>query len=124
MWDNTGGFTLDLTHERADEYLRGLILSDEDYSSSHLHNTKLALKAYFRFTGNEWGPEITVPSNSGIPQPRDFVTADERKALREAVLEYGTIPAYAALDPPERQEWKRYLARRFGKPMKEISPKD
>ena len=124
VWDKVGGFTLDLTHKQADEYLRSLILSDEDYSSSHLHNTKLALKAYFRFTGDEWKPEITVPSNSGISQPRDFVTADERKALREAVLEYGTIPAYAALDPQERQEWKRYLARRFGKPMNEISPED
>lgn len=124
VWEEEGRFTLDLSHEQADEYLRGLILGDKDYSSSHLHNTKLALKAYFRFTGDEWEPEITVPSNSGVSQPKDFVTEEERKALREAVLEYGTVPAYAALDPNEREKWKRHLARRFGKPMNEISPDD
>lgn len=70
VWDETGGFTLDLSHEQADDHLRGLLLSDEDYSSSHLHNTKLALKAYFRFAGDEWEPDITVPSNSGVSQPR------------------------------------------------------
>jgi hypothetical protein len=32
------------------------------------------------------------------------VTEDERKALREAVLEHGTVPAYAALDP---DEWEK-----------------
>lgn len=101
-----------------------MILGDRDYSSSHLHNTKLALKAYFRFTGDEWEPDVTVPSNSGVSQPKDFVTEDERKALREAVLEYGTVPAYAALEPDERREWKRYLARRFGKPMDDVSPDD
>lgn len=124
IWDENSSFTLDLSHAQADEYLRGLILSDQDYSSSHLHNTKLALKAYFRFTGDEWEPEVSVPSSSGVSQPKDFVTEDERKALREAVLEYGSVPAYAGLEPEKRREWKRYLARRFGKPMEEITPDD
>jgi len=124
VWEEGNGFTLSLSHEQADEYLRGLLLSDEDYSSSHLHNTKLALKAYFRFEGEEWAPNVTVPSKSGVSQPRDFVTEDERKALREAVLEYGTVPAYAALEPDKRRDWKRYLARRFGKPMEDVSRDD
>ena len=119
VWDETGGFTLDLTHEQADEYLRGLILGDRDYSSSHVHNTKLGLKVDYRFTGDEWEPDITVPSNSGVSQPED-----ERKTLREAAFEYGTVPAYAALDPEERREWKRYLARKFRKPMDDVSPDD
>ncbi|QGA83020.1 site-specific integrase [Halomicrobium sp. LC1Hm] len=124
IWDEEGRFTLDLTHQQADEYLRGLILGDREYSASHLHNAKLALKAYFRFIGNDWEPDISVPSQSGVSQPKDFVTEEERKALREAVLEYGSLPAYAALDPEERREWKQYLARRFGKPMKEVGPED
>lgn len=28
VWDESGEFTLDLTHKQADEYLRGSILSD------------------------------------------------------------------------------------------------
>ena len=123
VWNKNDGFTLELTHEQAENYLRELILSDE-YSSSHLHNTKLALKAYFRFKNNEWDPDITVPSTSGAKQPKDFVSEKERKALREAVLEYGSVPAYAALSPEKRREWKRELARRFGKPVSDISPRD
>lgn len=113
-----------LIYQPAEEYLRGLILADEDYSSSHLHNAKLALKAYFRFVGDEWDPEISIPSPSRVSQPKDYVTDNERRALREAALEYGSVPAYAALEPEERREWKRYLARRFSIPMDQVSPAD
>jgi hypothetical protein len=34
------------------------------------------------------------------------------------------VPAYAALDPDKRREWKRYLARRFGKSMNEVGRDD
>jgi integrase len=124
VWDEKGQFTLNLSHEQGEDYLRDLILDDKDYSSSHAHNTKLALKAYFRFVGDEWEPDITVPSSSNASQPSDFVTEDERKALREAVLEYGSVPAYAALDPEKRREWKAHLARRFGKAMGDVGRDD
>lgn len=123
VWSENNGFTLELTQTHAEDFLKKLILSN-DYSDSHLHNTKLALKAYFRYNEIEWNPDITVPSNSGAKQPKDFVSEAERKALREAVLEYGSVPAYAALSPEKRQEWKRELARRFGKPTSEIGRED
>jgi integrase len=124
VWDQEGRFTLDPTHDHAEDYLIEQKTSSEDYSSSYLHNIKLTLKAYFRYKGNEWDPDLTIKSESGVSQPKDFVTNDEREALREAVLEYGSVPAYAALDPEKRQEWKRYLARRFGKPMQDIGRED
>ncbi len=62
VWTDQDRFTLNLSQEHAEEYLRGQILSDEDYSSSHLDNTKLALKAYFRFSNDEWDPDLTIPS--------------------------------------------------------------
>lgn len=124
VWDREGRFTLDPSHEHANDYLTDKKTSDEDYSASHLHNIKLALKTYFRYAGEEWDPDITVKSQSGVSQPKDFVTEEERKALREAVLEYGSVPAYAALDPDKRREWKRYLARRFGKPMNKVGRDD
>jgi len=123
VWKDTDGFTMDLSHEQAEDYLKELILSN-DYSDSHLHNVKLALKTYFRFKGNEWDAEITVPSSSTVKQPKDFVSEEERKALREAVLEYGSVPAYAALEPEERTKWKRELARRFAKPMDQVGKED
>jgi len=123
IWEANGGFTLELSQEQAENYLRDMVLSN-DYSDSHLHNTKLALKAYFRFKQNEWNPDIVIPSTSRASQPRDYVSEQERKALREAVLEYGSVPAYAALRPEKRTEWKRELARRFGKPTSEIGRED
>jgi len=122
--DREGGFTLDPTHEHANDYLTDKKTGDEDYSASHLHNIKLALKIHFRYAGEEWDPDITVKSESGVSRPEDFVTEEERKALGKAVLEYGSVPADAALDPDKRREWKRYLARRFAKPMNRVSRDD
>lgn len=103
-----------------------MVFADKEYSDSHLHNVKLALKAYFRYRNDvdDWECEISVSSSSGASQPKDYVTMDERKALREAALEYGTVPAYAALDPDDRYEWKLLLAQKFGKPVSEVSPDD
>jgi integrase len=123
VWDQDR-YTTDIGHDEAEEYLRSLVMADDAYSDSHLHNVKLALMAYFRFKNNEWDPEISITSSSGVSQPRNFVSDEERTALREAALEYGTVPAYAALEPDERTEWKRFLARRYGKPMSEVSRDD
>lgn len=122
------GYTTDLRRDDADRYLRGLVMADDEYSSSHLHNVKLALKAYFRYRdgedADEWEPDIKVPSSSGVSQPKDYVSQEERTMLREASLEYGTVPAYHALTPDERDQWRMFLARRFGKAMKDVSPDD
>ncbi|MGB9986208.1 tyrosine-type recombinase/integrase [Salarchaeum japonicum] len=125
-WEHRPGYTTDLDHDDADEYLRELVLADDEYSSSHLHNVKLALKAYFRFRDDcdEWECDLSIRSSSGVSQPKDYLSMEERKSLREAVLEYGTVPAYASLEPEERAEWKLFLGRRFGKPVDEVSPDD
>lgn len=123
VWDDRG-FTMEFTHDDADAYLDGLMVGDRDYSSSHLHNVKLALKAHFRFKENLWETEIQVSSPEGAAKPKDYASMKERKKLREAALEYGGVPAYHGLTPEKRAEWKRYLARRYGKPVSEVSLDD
>lgn len=123
VWDEEG-YTLDISHDAAEEYLRSLVMANDEYSQSHLHNVKLALMTYFRFRGEKWEPDITISSSSGVSQPRNFLSDEERTALREASLEYGTVPAYSALEPDERTEWKHLLARRYGKPVSEVSQED
>lgn len=125
-WVHQGGYTLDISHDDADTYLRNMVMADDEYSSSYLNNIKLALKAYFRYLDDtdEWDPSITISSDSKAKQPKEFVHQDERKAIREASLEFGTVPSYYALDPDGRSEWKKYLGRRFGKPMNEVGPED
>jgi hypothetical protein len=123
VWDERG-YTTNPTHEEADEYLQSAVLSDEDYSRSHLQNLKLTLLALFRFHEDEWDCSIKIKSKSGVSQPKDFPSKEERAKLRQGALEYGSVPAYAALDPADRDKWKRYLARKFGKPVSEVSPDD
>lgn len=95
VWEQEDGYTTNVTHDHVDEYLRDQVLSDEDYSDSHLYNVKLALKAYFRWRTDvdEWVSDITITNSSSAAQPKDYVTMEERQALREASLEYGTVPA-------------------------------
>lgn len=125
-WVHGGGYTLDLEHDDAETYLRNMVLSEEDYSSSYLDNIKLALKAYFRYRDDaeEWEPDITISSDSGAKQPKDYLLAEERKMIREASLEYGTVPNYFGLDPEGREKWKKYLGRRFGKAVKDVGPEE
>lgn len=122
VWEDEE-YTLSLTHDHADQYITDLVRCDQ-YSESHLHNTRLALKAYFRYKENEWESPVTISNSETAANPKEFVTREERSALRDAVLEYGSVPAYAALSPEKRTDWKRELARRFGKPMTEISRED
>lgn len=127
VWDENDGYTLEISHDEGEAYLKEQALSDEDYSDSHLHNIQLAIKTYFRFINgeeDEWEPTFTIESSSGAVQPKNYVTLEERQALREAVLEYGSVPAYAALSPEKRDEWKTHIARRFGKPKNQVSERD
>jgi integrase len=71
----------------------------------------------------EWDPSMRF-SDDASSQPRDFLTMDERDAIREAALEYGSVPGYANLSPAARDRWKSYLAQRFEKPKSEVSPDD
>ena len=123
VWESEG-YTLEIPKDTASEYLRELVLADKEYSKSHIQNVKLALKAYFRFNGENWEPDFDTKKKSGVSQPRNYLSNEERTAIREASLEYGTVPAYAALEPQQRTEWKRFLAKRYGKPTSEVTQED
>jgi integrase len=61
---------------------------------------------------------------SGTTQPRDYLTREERTRIREAALEYGSVPGYNDLSPEARDRWKAYLAQRLEKPKSEVVPAD
>jgi len=85
-----------------------------------------ALQRLFKYRAHQlgetvdWEPDHTF--SESLDQPRDFLTIEERRAVREAALEYGSVPAYKGLDPEARERWKIYLAQRFEKPKAEIGP--
>jgi integrase len=122
VWEKRG-YTTDVTHEDADEYQREVAISDSDSSTkSHIHK---ALKMLFRwreYTRDEepWEPELTFSDNGGSSANRDYLNQQERRRIRDASLEYGSIPAYNSLSPSERDRYKGFLARRFDVPKDEI----
>jgi integrase len=125
IWTD-GGYTTSISHALADQYLREL--AGDKSSNSHKSKCVKALKRLFKWKeyekgGDKWVPQITF-SDSDTSQPRDFLTKNERSKIREAALEYGSIPAYNTVTPNERNEWKRYLSQRFGKRMDEITLQD
>nr|WP_256405478.1 site-specific integrase [Haloplanus ruber] len=72
---------------------------------------------------SQWEPSLKFSEDSSN-HPRDYLTEREREKIRDAALEYGSVPSYANQTPLERDRWKRYLAQRFEKPKSEITPED
>lgn len=127
VWDLTGGYTTDVTHEHADAWMREL--AQQDTSNAHKANCQKAVKMLFKWREHEhgldpWEPEITFSESGGASQPRDYLTRDERQQIRETVLEFGSIPGYNDLSPDARDRWKAHLAQRFEKPKDAVTPED
>ncbi|QSG09558.1 XerD/XerC family integrase [Halapricum desulfuricans] len=126
IWEQEGGYTAQLSHDYADAWMRHL--AQEDYSSTHQTNCQKAVKMLFKWWKHErggglWDPEITF-TGANSTNPQDYLTRDERTQIRNAALEYGSIPEYSNVTPAERDRWKQYLAQRFEKPKSEVTPND
>lgn len=126
-WDQDG-YTTSVDTGDADRYVRHLITAGEDYSNGHLASTQKCLQRLYKYraheldAGDEWEPKHSFSQDA--TQPRDYLTLEERKQVREAALEYGSIPAYNGLSARERRTWKSHLAQRFGKPIEEVTRAD
>lgn len=125
IWDERGHYTTRATIEDADEYMLTLIYGD--HSSGHKSSTQKCIKRLFKWRRSlgedlDWEPAHSFTSE--VSQPRDYLTREERGRIREAALRYGSVPSYNTLTSRERAEWKRYLAQRFEKPMRDVGPDD
>ena len=128
LWEQRERYTTELSPSDADEYMKELVYSDKDYSTGYKASTQKCLKRLFKWLRFERGREVewdpTHIFSQDLSQPRDFLSVDERQRIREAALEYGTVPNYDGLTPEERDKWCAHLAQRFGKPKEEVSPMD
>ncbi|MFP9191114.1 tyrosine-type recombinase/integrase [Natrialbaceae archaeon A-CW1-1] len=127
VWDNEERYTTDITHDHADQWLR--VLAGSDAGNVHKSNCRKALLMLYKWREYEcgydpWEPDLSFPSDGGTTQPRDYLTREERRSIREAALEYGSIPGYSDLTPSGRDRWRAYLAQRFDKPKNEVTPND
>jgi len=126
VWQQEGGYTANVSHDHADGWMREL--AQADYSSTHKSNCQKSIQMLFKWIahergGSEWDPDITF-TDSDASSPRDYLTKEERSKIRNAALEYGSIPTYGNVTPAERDRWKQHLAQRFEKPKSEVTPDD
>jgi len=127
VWDQEDHYTTTVTHDHADKYMQELAYRDT--SQDHKANMMKALKTLFRWRAHElgeeeWDPKLTFSNDTSTTKPRDYLTTEERQKVREAALQYGSVPSYTSLSPEERDRWKSHLAQRFEKPKDEISTED
>lgn len=122
VWDERGRYTTQVTERDAESWLRELATSER--STTDKANKLKSMKMLMRYHDIEdWDPPFTFDSRTR-DSPPDYLTREERTLVREAALEFGTVPAPSSLSKAERAEWDRYLAMRQNKPAKKISEQD
>lgn len=107
VWDQEARYTTAITHEHADGWLRQRATGDTSQADKAAHLKSLKMLFRWRatvFGDEEWEPEMTFSTTTGSTNPKDFLTRDEREAVRDAALEYGSVPSYDGLSPSEREE--------------------
>lgn len=124
VWDEHGEYRLPPTPEDADGYLQEVAYGDRAQASKG--KIEEMLKRYFRWLNqnqgvDDWEPDFSFQSG-GNSAPRDFLTVEERREIRKAALDHGSIPCYDSLSPEQRTRWKSYVARVLDKPSDEVSP--
>lgn len=126
VWDQENGYTANITTSHADAWMKHL--AQEDYSSTHKTNCQKAVKMLLKWKeqergGGDWEPAIKFSDDAGS-NPKDYLSRDERTQIRNASLEYGSIPEYSNVTTAERDRWERHLAQRFEKPKQDITRSD
>jgi site-specific recombinase XerD len=95
IWEEEDGYTAGVTHDHAHAWMKHL--AHRDVSNGHRNASQKAVMMLFKWRaherdGEEWEPEIRFGTDSASTTPRDYLTRDERREVREAALELGSIP--------------------------------
>ncbi len=127
VWEQAGRYKYPPDAEDAHDFMEHLAYSDKgrvekgklqegiNHLNKWLHNTRGEPR---------WDFEFHFPSSSGTLEPRDFLSKEERRAIRQAALNEGNIPSYESLTTAERQGWKQYVAVVLDKAFAEITKED
>lgn len=127
IWDQVeDGYTLQITTDHADQFMQHIAVKDwqQSYKASLQKSVKREMKYRKHRRGTQqWDPEISYYDSGSTHQPRDFLSKQERIQIREAALNYRSIPSYSNLTAQERDKWKAHLAQRFELPKTQVERK-
>lgn len=127
VWDREAKYTMSVTHDYAEDFI--IEISYSGVSNSHKNSILSAVKMLFRwrawlFDEDEWEYSSTFKQSVVESPSPNRLTTIERRRVREAAFEYGSIPHYNSLTPDERWMWKLHLSNRYNTPIDEIGRSD
>lgn len=123
VWDQDDPYHKDITHEHADQYMEEIV--DEDWADSSKDGVKKSLLRYFRWRAEEydeepWDTDLSFSSGGGR-QPRDYLSDDERRKIRQAALQHAKAPQGIEISKQNRAEATEFISQTFGVPKNEIT---
>jgi integrase len=128
VWDDNQRYVQDIKTEHADDWMKWL--ARQDYKESTKCHYQKSVQSLFKFQREEkgrdveWEPEIEYSDPSTSYQPREYLSKEDRRKMREAAMEYGSVPHYNSMSPEERERYKTLLSQRLQKPKDEVTKQD
>jgi integrase len=127
LWEQKNEYKQPPDDEDAAAYMDYLAVSDK--SQTVKGKAQESLQRFSKWLHHErgyeeWEFEYSFDGPGGNHQPQDFLTREERRAIRQAALNEGNIPAYDTLTANERRGWKLYIANALGKDYDDVTPDD
>ena len=126
-WDREDRYTSTFTTDDADAYVQHV--AQQDWGKENKSQYVKALKRLNKWRVHEhgadvWEPEMTFAPGRTEYAPQDYLTREERQAVRDAALEHGSVTSYSNASPEQRDRTNRYLAQRLGKPKARVTRQD
>lgn len=115
VW-NRRGYTTSVTHDDGNAYMREIAMSEyKNSTKAHIHKAVASVFKWRKhvFDESPWEPELSFSYSGGTSSDGDYLTADERRQIRDASLSYGSIPNYNSCSPEQRDRYKGLLAGRY-----------
>jgi integrase len=127
LWEQKNEYKHPPEADDAAAYMDYLAVSDK--SQVEKGKAQEALQHYSKWLHHqrghdEWEFEYSFDGSGGNHQPQDFLTREERRAIRQAALNEGNIPAYDTLTANERRGWKLYISNALGKDYDDVTKED
>lgn len=127
-WEHCGGYSMPPSEEEAQAFVEWLAF---DYDQSETAKGKLqeGVRRYNKWLQHdknydEWEYDYRFDSSGGNHQPQDFLSREERRKVRQAVLTIGDIPSPGAVHGEEREGWLTHLGHLLDKPRDTIDDSD
>lgn len=123
-----------LTHDQADLVVKWLDRNEicqrngDPYLETSKRKFSNALVKYFawrhdqRSDAEKWRPRINF--SDGEHENADRLNFEERWQVRQAAIDYGSLPSYYETSEAERENIDSFVAQRLGKPKSEVTRKD